>query len=96
MVNYTRKKNQRSKRGGKYIAEGTYGCVFGEPPLKCKDEDSRQSDSIASKLMNYEQAEDEFEESAKWREIDKEQTFSLSATKMCEVDETNIKPSNNS
>ena len=95
MVNYTRKKNQRSKRGGKYIAEGTYGCVFGEPPLKCKDEDSRQSDSIASKLMNYYDAKAEFEESAKWREIDKIQEFSLSATKMCDVDESNIKPSNN-
>ena len=95
MLNYTRKKNQRNKRGGTYIAEGTYGCVFGEPPLKCKDESSRQSDSIASKLMNYEDAEDEFAESAKWREIDKIQEFSLSATKMCEVDEKNIKPSNN-
>ena len=95
MVNYTRKKNQRSKRGGKYIAEGTYGCVFGEPPLKCKDEDSRKSGSVVSKLMRYIDAKAEFEESAKWREIDKEQVFSLSATKMCEVDETNIKPSNN-
>jgi serine/threonine protein kinase len=92
MVNYSRKK---IKRGGKYIAEGTYGCVFGTPPLKCKDEPSRQSDSIASKLMNYYEAKYEFKESAKWREIDPDQTFSLSATKICEVDEKNIKPSNN-
>jgi serine/threonine protein kinase len=82
-------------KGGKYIAQGTYGCVFGEPPLKCKEETSRQSNSIASKLMNYENAEKEFEESSNWSKIDNEQQFSLTATKICEVDENNIKPSNN-
>ena len=22
-------------RGGKFLAEGSYGCVYGNPPLKC-------------------------------------------------------------
>jgi hypothetical protein len=23
-------------KGGKFISEGSYGCVFGKPPLKCE------------------------------------------------------------
>jgi len=35
MRNRTRKSNSRSRKGGKAIAAGGFGCVF-KPALKCK------------------------------------------------------------
>jgi hypothetical protein len=56
MVNYTRKK------GGKFIAQGSYGCVFG-PPLKCKEDSERMNNSHISKFMRKNNAESELKES---------------------------------
>lgn len=88
MVNCTRKK------GGKYIAKGTYGCVFG-PPLKCKEDAERMNNTYISKLMENTNAESEYEESkGMWSKIDPEQKFSLSSVKVCEFDKSNLKASN--
>ena len=89
MVNYTRKK------GGKYIAQGTYGCVFGKPPLKCIDEKERSSEDEVSKLMDNYAAKDEMKEGEKWNAIDPTQQFSLTSSKKCEIDVGNIKAENN-
>jgi serine/threonine protein kinase len=88
MAYYTRKK------GGKYIARGTYGCVFG-PPLKCKEDVERMDNTHISKLMQNSNAEDEYKESKSiWYKIDPTQKFSLSAIKICELDKSNLKASN--
>lgn len=89
-MRYTRK-----KKGGVYISEGTYGCVFGKPPLKCLGDEKRLEEDVISKLMNKREAETEYKESEKWRAIDPTQEFSLYAFKMCKLDKENIKPSNN-
>ena len=83
------------KKGGKYIASGTYGCVFGKPPLKCIEDAKRLEENVISKLMDSDSADKEYYESERWRAIDPEQKFSLYAFKKCEFDNTNIKPENN-
>jgi len=50
-----------SRKGGKAIASGSYGCVF-RPALKCKsDGDEKQKNSV-SKLMYNEDANEEMDE----------------------------------
>ena len=90
MVSNTRKKIN----GGKYIAEGTYGCVFGNPPLKCEDEDKRTSEDLVSKLMDRDSAFEEIKEGLKWNAVDPKQEFSLTPSKKCIIDNENIKLSN--
>jgi len=80
MVNYTRKK------GGKYLGEGTYGCVFGDPPLKCKGDKERSKNDVITKVMLTNNATKELSESELWKQIDPKQEFSISAIKMCDFD----------
>jgi serine/threonine protein kinase len=87
MVNYTRKK------GGRYVGQGTYGCVFTEPPLKCKNQNSRNTRKVISKLLNREAANEEYIESQVWADIDPKQEFSIWADKYCKIDTNNIKHS---
>ena len=86
MVNYTRKK------GGRYVGEGTYGCVFTEEPLKCKSQNSRDKRKVISKLLNRSSADEEYIESQIWADIDPKQEFSLWADKYCKLDTYNVKP----
>ena len=44
------KRKTKKIKGGRFIAAGSSGCVFGNPPLKCDDEPSRRSDRFVSKL----------------------------------------------
>ena len=88
-------RNTRKKKGGVYISEGTYGCVFGKPPLKCIEDAKRLGEDVISKLMSKREAETEYSESEKWRAIDPTQEFSLYAFKICKLDRENIRPSNN-
>ena len=87
-------KNTR-KKGGKYIAQGSYGCVFGNPPLKCKNENTRRNNSIVSKLQTAYSTENEFEETKEWHTIDPENKFSITPIKLCDYDNSNVKESNN-
>jgi serine/threonine protein kinase len=88
---YTRK----FKKGGKYIAEGTYGCVFGNPPLKCLRDDKRKGDEYVSKLMSLRYLLEEYREGKKWNTIDPKQEFSITASYICKIDTNNIKNTNN-
>ena len=85
MVNYTRKK------GGRYVGEGTYGCVFTEEPLKCKSQNSRDKRKVISKLLDRRFADEEYIESQIWADIDPKQEFSLWADKYCKLDTNDIK-----
>ena len=89
-MRYTRKK----KIGGKYIAQGTYGCVFGNPPLKCIDEDARRNNSFVSKMMKQNDANSEVSEADLWKAIDPDQNFSLNPSKICKLDIPSIKIKN--
>ena len=84
----------RIKKGGKYIAEGSYGCVFGAPPLKCKNENTRKNNSYISKLQNVNPTQIEYLEDKEWRNIDPHNKFSLTPTKLCDYNNSNVKPTN--
>jgi len=84
----------RIKKGGKYIAEGSYGCVFGKPPLKCKNENTRRNNNYVSKLQDEKPTQIEQSEAQEWQNIDPDNKFSLTPTKRCDYNNSNIKPSN--
>ena len=84
----------RIKKGGKYIAEGSYGCVFGDPPLKCKNENTRRNNSYITKLQNVNPTQIEYLEAKEWRNIDPHNKFSLTPTKLCDYNNSNVKPTN--
>ena len=74
---------RKIKKGGKYIAEGTYGCVFGNPPLKCLKQDKRKGNEFVSKLMSIQENRIEIIEAQKWNRIDPMQTFSITPSLSC-------------
>lgn len=85
----------RKLKGGKYIAKGTYGCVFKDPPLKCKNESTRRGKNYITKLMKDSDANEEDEQSKLIRHFDPTEKYFVTAEKVCEIDAANIKPKNN-
>lgn len=81
----------RKLKGGRYVGQGTYGCVFTEPPLKCKSQNSRNTRKVISKMLNRKYANEEYIESQVWADIDPKQEFSIWADKYCKIDPANIK-----
>lgn len=82
-----------SLKGGKYIAEGTYGCVF-EPAQKCKGETFRRPG--VSKLMDRPDAIDEIKEQEKVDKIDTNFDYHLRPPHMCGVDMNTFRDRENS
>lgn len=82
-----------SLKGGKYIAEGTYGCVF-EPAQKCKGETFRRPG--VSKLMDRSDAIDEIKEQEKVDKIDPTFEYHLRPPHMCGVDMNTFRDRENS
>ena len=80
------------KKGGRFIGKGTYGCVFGGPPLKCKSQEKRDTRKVISKLMKKDSAKDEYMDSELWKDIDPKQEFSIWADKYCVFDKKDVKP----
>jgi len=80
------------KKGGRYIGQGSYGCVFGEPPLRCKGE-RRSTRKVISKLLYIDDALDEYNESSIWSRIDPQNEFSLSALHKCTFDPSLVESS---
>jgi len=70
--------------GGKYIASGTYGCIYA-PSLKCKRERFRRNG--ASKLMQHSEAIKEISEQKKVDLIDRHFEYHLKPPHMCEIGE---------
>lgn len=82
------------KYGGKWLGEGTYGCGFG-PPLKCKKNATRRSGPIMSKMLTSKRATNlEVRESERIKDVDPYKRFFITADDMCEHDQTNIRPTN--
>tara|TARA_Y100000780_G_scaffold232460_2_gene264210 strand:+ start:268 stop:1743 length:1476 start_codon:yes stop_codon:yes gene_type:complete len=71
-------------KGGKYIASGTYGCVYA-PAIKCKGESTRRDG--ASKLMKKSEALKEITEQKKVDLIDPEFKYHLKPPHMCDIGE---------
>jgi len=69
-------KKTRKQKGGDYIAEGSYGCVFGKPALRCKGEATAQ-EGVITKLLTVKAATKEFEQYELLKDIDPEQKFLL-------------------
>ena len=87
--------NKTYKKGGKYLGKGTYGCTFTKPPLKCKNEPTRRNNSHISKVfIDKNAANVEMEESALWKDIDPDQSFSLYNLKQCNLNSEDIKALN--
>jgi len=73
-------------KGGKQIAQGSYGCVF-KPQLLCKGENVR-GDGV-SKLMETHEAMSEIHEQKKIDEIDPNFKYHLKPPRICDVGDLN-------
>jgi len=80
------------KKGGRFIGQGTYGCVFGSPPLQCKGK-TRSTSKVISKLLDTYSANDEYTDGLVWKKIDPEQNFSIWASQICRFDAKDVVPS---
>jgi len=72
------------QKGGKLIAQGSYGCVF-RPALKCADETTRQS-GVVSKLIKTSEAEKEIAENKIINDIDNTNIYHLPPPKICKAE----------
>jgi serine/threonine protein kinase len=82
----------RKQRAGAFIFSGTYGCAFGNPPLKCADEPSRRGNEMISKAMKRDTAINELRDGDKFKAIDAEKQYFLWPDMMCDVDATDFRP----
>lgn len=74
------------QKGGKFIAKGTYGCVYGNVRKSCVDEDVLQTDDgNISKQMNYQEAIIEKQEMETIDMIDPSFNFHLKTERTCLV-----------
>ena len=85
----------RKRRGGAFVAKGSYGCVFKKPPLKCIEEASRRNNSYISKLSSLSTAEEEYEQSRVIRYYDPTEKYFVTAESECDLNSRNITPENN-
>ena len=84
----------RKRRGGAFVAKGSYGCVFKKPPLKCVNEASRRNNSYISKLSSHTTAEEEYEQSRVIRYYDPTEKYFVTAESECNLNSTNVNPEN--
>jgi len=74
----------KNQQGGKFIAKGSYGCVY-NPPLPCKGK-ARKSNEYVSKIMEPKDAKDEMKEGRLIKKIDPTSKFTLFGLERCEID----------
>jgi len=79
-------------KGGKFINAGSAGCVFGDPPLKCKKEDGRRSSRYISKLTNLSVVQDSLDVFKALKQLDPGNEFFISPEVYCEFDRADVKP----
>ena len=93
MVSKKRTKTRRL-RGGKYIAEGAYGCGS-YPALRCEGDNEREV-NVFSKLMEYREARHEYDIAENFRPIDPDQKYFLYPFKLCPINKAVLpNPENN-
>jgi len=84
----------RKKRGGAFVAKGSYGCVFKKQPLKCKNERTRRNNSYISKLSSKNTAEEEYTQSRIIRHYDPTEKYFVTAEKECSLNNLNVQMEN--
>ena len=89
------RRKTRVKKGGKFIYEGTYGCGFSKPPLKCIDEPSRRSNEYITKLVHKITSDEELLITPFLNNIDPDQRYFLYPESSCNLNTSNIEPENN-
>ena len=97
MKSRSRKRSSRTRktiRGGKYIGEGSYGCTFTDPPLKCTTNATRRNSNQLTKLMDPYFADEEIQKSNLFRTIDPSEKYFITANHSCSLNASNIKPEN--
>jgi serine/threonine protein kinase len=77
----SRRKTARRRRGGDYVDEGGYGCVF-RPALPCKGQ-TRKRNAI-SKILTEENVEDEMRLLKVIKKLDPNQKYFISYVTSCE------------
>ena len=80
--------SRRTRKGGKVIGTGTYGCVF-SPPLPCNGE-PRPAGDVVSKLMDQKDAEAEYAEVQRINSVlssipNHNQYFAGEGTRLCKL-----------
>lgn len=80
-------------KAGRFINKGTTGCVFKDPPLKCKDESERRP-NLVSKLMAKYKANDERISNSFFKRFDASSNYFITEEHVCEFDETSINATN--
>jgi serine/threonine protein kinase len=91
-----KKKRSASKRrqhGGRFLAEGTYGCVFGNEPLQCDTETEPLDNNYITKLLVANEAKKEYAQKKLLKQIDPEEEFLLYPHTLCKP-KLPFKPSN--
>lgn len=85
---------RKTKKGGAFISQGTYGCVFGKPPLKCNGE-VRRTDRFVSKLTNAETAFEDSRRTSLLRSIDPHEESFIIPIDSCKFNVSSALPANN-
>ena len=88
------RETRKVKKGGAYIAAGTYGCVFGDPPLPCKGEATRHPNDEVSKLIDTSEMKKEVKSAEAYKAIDPMNQYFLTPLSQCELDKTAVTPRN--
>ena len=86
------KRRAKTRRGGRYVYKGAYGCVF-RPAIKCKGEADRAPGQV-SKLMDIYAAKDEFALRKLVEPLDPTEQYFIYPSRICDPDITN-NPENN-
>jgi serine/threonine protein kinase len=79
-------------RGGAYLASGTYGCVFGNPPLKCEGEAARRDNKFVTKLTDAFVVQEEITQAAPFTALDPQKQYFLGPSEGCKLDKADVKP----
>ena len=85
----------RKYSGGKFIGEGPYGCGF-SPALKCVGQPRKEGPYLSKMITDKHEAETEFAISEIITRVDPTRKYFLTAESMCEHDQSDIKPENES
>lgn len=85
---------RRLTRGGRFIAQGTFGCTFRKPPLKCTSEPTRRGANTISKYSRIEGLDKELKMNQAFRAIDPTEKYFLTVQTQCELNRTAIVPEN--
>ncbi len=76
------------------MGEGSYGCTFTDPPLKCTKNATRRNKNQLTKMMIPYYAALELKQSDLFRAIDPSEQYFLTASDSCTLNASNIKPEN--